>query len=174
MAFADIVGVHADDNRRCRRRGSIALLNGLFTRFDDAARELGIEKIKTVGDAYMAVCGLPVQVPARPERMGRMANAAIGAHHPRARDGSHARHEAAGRHQRRAGETYPIGKNKYIYDLWGDTVNLASRMGSGGMPGPVKVTRSVYEKLKDEFVFEARGEIEVKGKGSVEAWLLKL
>jgi class 3 adenylate cyclase len=67
-----------------------------------------------------------------------------------------------------------IGKSKYIYDLWGDTVNLASRMESGGMPDTIQVTRSVYERLKDEFVFEPRGAIEVKGKGSVEAWLLRL
>jgi class 3 adenylate cyclase len=67
-----------------------------------------------------------------------------------------------------------IGKSKYIYDLWGDTVNLASRMESGGLPDMIQVTRPVYEKLKDKFVFEARGEIEVKGKGSVEAWLLKM
>jgi class 3 adenylate cyclase len=67
-----------------------------------------------------------------------------------------------------------IGKSKYIYDLWGDTVNLASRMESGGLPDMIQVTRPVYEKLKDQFVFEPRGEIEVKGKGSVEAWLLKM
>jgi class 3 adenylate cyclase len=67
-----------------------------------------------------------------------------------------------------------IGKSKYIYDLWGDTVNLASRMESVGVPDSIQVTRAVYEKLKDEYVFESRGAIEVKGKGKVEAWLLKL
>jgi class 3 adenylate cyclase len=67
-----------------------------------------------------------------------------------------------------------IGKRKYIYDLWGDTVNLASRMESGGLPDAIQVTRPVYEKLKDQFVFEPRGQIEVKGKGGVEAWLLKM
>jgi class 3 adenylate cyclase len=67
-----------------------------------------------------------------------------------------------------------IGKSKYIYDLWGDTVNLASRMESGGLPGVIQVTRPVYERLKDIFTFEPRGLIEVKGKGSVEAWLLRL
>jgi class 3 adenylate cyclase len=67
-----------------------------------------------------------------------------------------------------------IGKTKYIYDLWGDTVNLASRMESGSVPDAVQVTRPVYEKLKDQFVFEPRGTIEVKGKGKVEAWLLRL
>jgi len=67
-----------------------------------------------------------------------------------------------------------IGKSKYIYDLWGDTVNLASRMESVGVPDSIQVTRAVYEKLKDEYVFEPRGAIEVKGRGKVEAWLLKL
>ena len=67
-----------------------------------------------------------------------------------------------------------IGKSKYIYDLWGDTVNLASRMKSGSIPDAVQVTRAVYDRLKDQFVFEPRGEIEVKGKGRVEAWLLRL
>jgi len=67
-----------------------------------------------------------------------------------------------------------IGKSKYIYDLWGDTVNLASRMESTGVPGAIQVTRPIYEKLADKFVFEPRGAIEVKGKGKIEAWLLKL
>jgi class 3 adenylate cyclase len=67
-----------------------------------------------------------------------------------------------------------IGKSKYIYDLWGDTVNLASRMESGGVADSVQVTRPVYEKLAGLFAFESRGAIEVKGKGSVEAWLLRL
>ena len=67
-----------------------------------------------------------------------------------------------------------IGKSKYIYDLWGDTVNLASRMESAGVPDSIQVTRPVYEQLKDRFVFEPRGAIDIKGKGQVEAWLLKL
>lgn len=67
-----------------------------------------------------------------------------------------------------------IGKSKYIYDLWGDTVNLASRMEAAGVPDSVQVTRTVYERLQGQFVFEARGAIEVKGKGKVETWLLRL
>src|SRR5215470_1539064 len=65
-----------------------------------------------------------------------------------------------------------IGTSKFIYDLWGDTVNLASRMESSGVPGQIQVTRSVYERLKDRFEFEGRGVIEVKGKGKIETWLL--
>jgi class 3 adenylate cyclase len=172
VAFADIVGFTAMSSEM-PPADVVSLLNGLFTRFDDAAHELGIEKIKTVGDAYMAVCGLPVQVPDHAARMVRMAIRMV-----------HITREHAMEHhvemKLRVGiNSGPvvagvIGKSKYIYDLWGDTVNLASRMESGGVPDTIQVTRSVYEKLKDEFVFEARGEIEVKGKGSVEAWLLKL
>ena len=67
-----------------------------------------------------------------------------------------------------------IGKSKYIYDLWGDTVNLASRMEAGGIPDSIQVTRAVFERLKGQFAFEPRGAIEVKGRGSVETWVLRL
>ena len=66
-----------------------------------------------------------------------------------------------------------IGVTKFIYDLWGDTVNLASRMESTGIPGGIQVTRSVYERLKDDFEFECRGLVQVKGKGEIETWLLR-
>jgi class 3 adenylate cyclase len=172
VAFADIVGFTAMSSEM-PPANVVNLLNGLFTRFDEAAHDLGIEKIKTVGDAYMAVCGLPVQVPDHAERMVRMAIRMV--HITR----EHALEHHAAIKLRVGINSGPvvagvIGKSKYIYDLWGDTVNLASRMESGGVPDTIQVTRSVYEKLKDEFVFEARGAIEVKGKGSVEAWLLKL
>jgi class 3 adenylate cyclase len=172
VAFADLVGFTALTSDM-PPQDVVTLLNGLFTRFDAAAQELGIEKIKTVGDAYMAVCGLPNPVENHAERMVRMAIRMV-----------HITREHAMEHQvvmkLRVGiNSGPvvagvIGKSKYIYDLWGDTVNLASRMESGGIPDSVQVTRPVYEKLKDQFVFEPRGEIEVKGKGHVEAWLLRL
>ncbi|MDP1963525.1 MAG: adenylate/guanylate cyclase domain-containing protein, partial [Reyranella sp.] len=172
VAFADLVGFTALSSDMPPQE-VVTLLNGLFTRFDVAAQELGIEKIKTVGDAYMAVCGLPVPVANHAERMVRMAIRMV-----------HITREHALEHhvvmKLRVGiNSGPvvagvIGKSKYIYDLWGDTVNLASRMESGGVPDGIQVTRPVYEKLKDEFVFESRGTIEVKGKGSVEAWLLRL
>jgi class 3 adenylate cyclase len=121
----------------------------------------------------MAVCGLPVQVPDHAERMVRMAIRMV--HITR----EHAMEHHVAMKLRVGINSGPvvagvIGKSKYIYDLWGDTVNLASRMESGGMPDTIQVTRAVYERLKDEFVFEPRGAIEVKGKGSVEAWLLRL
>jgi class 3 adenylate cyclase len=172
VAFADLVGFTAMSSEMPPAE-VVSLLNGLFTRFDEAAQDLGIEKIKTVGDAYMAVCGMPVQVPDHAVRMVRMAIRMV--HITR----EHAMEHKVNMKLRVGINSGPvvagvIGKSKYIYDLWGDTVNLASRMESGGLPDMIQVTRPVYEKLKDSFVFEARGPIEVKGKGSVEAWLLKM
>ncbi|KQW50260.1 cyclase [Ensifer sp. Root1252] len=172
VAFADLVGFTALSSEMPPHE-VVTFLNGLFTRFDVAANELGIEKIKTLGDAYMAVCGLPEPVANHSERMVRMAIRMV--HITR----EHAMENNVSMKLRVGVNTGPvvagiIGKSKYIYDLWGDTVNLASRMESGGVPDAVQVTRPVYEKLKDHFVFEPRGPIEVKGKGKVEAWLLRL
>jgi len=172
VSFADLVGFTALSSEMPPAE-VVTLLNGLFTRFDVAATELGIEKIKTVGDAYMAVCGLPVPVANHAERTVRMAIRMV--HITR----EHAMENGVTMKLRVGINSGPvvagvIGKSKYIYDLWGDTVNLASRMESGGIPDSVQVTRPVYEKLKDLFVFESRGEIEVKGKGHVEAWVLRL
>lgn len=172
VAFADLVGFTALSSDM-PPADVVTLLNGLFTRFDVAAQELGIEKIKTVGDAYMAVAGLPVPVADHAERMVRMAIRMV--HITR----EHAMEHGVSMQLRVGINSGPvvagvIGKSKYIYDLWGDTVNLASRMESGGIPDCIQVTRPVYEKLKDKFAFEPRGAIEVKGKGGVEAWVLRL
>ena len=172
VAFADLVGFTALTSDM-PPHDVVTFLNGLFTRFDVAANDLGIEKIKTVGDAYMAVCGLPVPVANHAERMVRMAIRMV--HITR----EHAMEHNVSMKLRVGVNSGPvvagvIGKSKYIYDLWGDTVNLASRMESGGIPDSVQVTRPVYEQLKDQFVFEPRGAIEVKGKGKVEAWVLRL
>lgn len=172
VAFADIVGF-TELSSAMSPQDVVMMLNDLFTRFDAAAGELGIEKIKTVGDAYMAVCGLPEPTPDHVERMLRMAIRMV--HITR----EHAMEHDAPLRLRVGVNTGPvvagvIGKSKYIYDLWGDTVNLASRMESGGVPDTVQVTQPVFERLKDKFVFEPRGAIEVKGKGKVDAWLLRL
>ncbi len=172
VLFADIVGFTELSSEMPPQR-LVTLLNGLFSRFDLAAHELGIEKIKTVGDAYMAVCGLPDPVPDHAARLVRMAIRMV--HIAR----EHALEHRVDMELRIGINSGPvvagvIGKSKYIYDLWGDTVNLASRMESAGVPGAIQVTRPVYDQLKDQFTFEPRGQVEIKGKGHVEAWLLRL
>lgn len=150
----------------------VELLNDLFSRFDLAAQELGIEKIKTIGDAYMAVCGLPAACADHTERTLSMALRM----QQIAREFSRDREVPV---RLRIGiNTGPvvagvIGRNKFIYDLWGDTVNLASRMESYGVPDAIQVTRAVYEKLQDRYPFEARGTVEIKGKGALPTWILK-
>ncbi len=149
------------------------MLNDLFTAFDSAAREMGVEKIKTIGDAYMAVSGLSIPLPEHSRQMVKLAERLIeltrqfGAKHGlslRLRVGVNTGPVVAG----------VIGREKFIYDVWGDTVNLASRMESLGIPDAIQVPRSVFENLPPDSGFEARGPIEVKGKGSVETWVRKL
>jgi class 3 adenylate cyclase len=150
----------------------VDVLNGLFSRFDEAASELGIEKIKTIGDCYMAVCGLPRPCSDHAQRMARMALRMVEATQEY---GSEKGLNLAMRIGLNSGPVVAgvIGTSKFIYDLWGDTVNLASRMESTGVPGEIQVTRNVYERLKNSFEFESRGVIKVKGKGDVETWLLR-
>jgi len=170
VLFGDLVGFTALSARMSPDE-IIDMLNGLFSRFDRVANELGIEKIKTIGDCYMAVCGLPKPCSDHAERMARMALRLL--HETR----EHGNEKGLGLQMRIGINSGPvaagvIGTSKFIYDLWGDTVNLASRMESTGVPGAIQVTRSVYERLKDNFQLECRGVVQVKGKGEIEAWLL--
>ena len=170
VLFGDIVGFTALSSKTSAAE-IVEMLNGLFRLFDEVAHELGIEKIKTIGDCYMAVCGLPRPCSDHSDRMARMALRMLEATRQYA-------HETGLNLQLRIGlNSGPvvagvIGATKFIYDLWGDTVNLASRMESTGVPGQIQVTRSVYERLKDSYEFESRGVVQVKGKGEIETWLL--
>jgi class 3 adenylate cyclase len=172
VLFADIVGFTALSATMPPEK-LVGLLNGLFVRFDMSAQELGIEKIKTVGDSYMAVAGLPEPAADHAERLLRMAIRMVHITREHGLDHNTPLHLRIGLN---SGPVVAgvIGRSKYIYDLWGDTVNLASRMESSGIPDHIQVTRAVYDRVKDKFAFEARGTIELKGKGQVEAWLLKL
>lgn len=149
----------------------VALLDEVFSEFDRLADRLGLEKIKTIGDAYMLAAGIPS---ARPDHVGAVCTMALEMQrvlterfqqrYPelQLRIGVHTGPVVAG----------VIGKRKFIYDLWGDTVNTASRMESHGVPGRVQVTADVRARLDSRFVCEPRGEIEVKGKGKMEVFLL--
>ena len=171
VLFGDLVGFTLLSSKVSASE-IVELLNGLFTRFDQAATELGIEKIKTIGDCYMAVCGLPTPCFDHPERMARMALRMAQATEVYGREKGLSLRMRIGLN---SGPVVAgvIGTSKFIYDLWGDTVNLASRMESTGVPGQIQVTRSVYERLKGSFAFESRGVVQVKGKGEIETWLLQ-
>jgi adenylate cyclase len=170
VLFADIVGF-TELAATMPAHVLVELLNDLFTRFDLAAQKLGIEKIKTIGDAYMAVCGLPEPCADHTERMLTMALRLMEIAREfgenrgtpvRLRIGINCGPVVAG----------VIGRNKFIYDLWGDTVNVASRMESHGLPDTIQVTSSVIENLQGRYPFERRGYVEVKGKGAIETWTL--
>jgi adenylate cyclase len=174
ILFADIVNFTPLAERLSPAR-LVAILDGIFSAFDSVAERLSLEKIKTIGDAYMAAGGVPLPTRDHAEAIAEMAleiRRTVSA--MRASDvgvdegfevriGVHTGPVVAG----------VIGRKKFIYDLWGDTVNVASRMESHGQPGRIQVTEAVYERLKHRYSFERRGVIEVKGKGSmVTYWLL--
>lgn len=148
----------------------VSLLNSVFSTFDGFVEELGLEKIKTVGDEYMVAAGAPE---ARPDHAQVIAELAL-----LIRDHA-ANHSFAGRDLRfRIGiNSGPVvagivGKHKFSYDLWGDVVNTASRMESTGKPGSIQVTAATYELIRDEFICEPRGTVPVKGRGEMETYFL--
>jgi class 3 adenylate cyclase len=149
----------------------VSLLDDLFSQFDQLAQQFRVEKIKTIGDCYMAVCGIPEARPDHAAVLADMALAMIG------RLQEFNRSRGSQLRVRIGLNTGPvvagvIGRSKFIYDLWGDTVNTASRMETTGLPNRVQVTEPVQQLLAGRFELEARGEVEVKGKGRLRTWLL--
>jgi class 3 adenylate cyclase len=173
VLFADLAGF-TEFSSTVSPRSLVRLLNEIFSAFDDVAQRCGVEKIKTIGDAYMAACGLPDEVDDHAERMVRMA---IGMREEMARIRAefpeHALDIRIGIH------TGPcvagvIGRQRFIYDLWGDTVNLASRMESTGITGQIQVSETTWLRTRNTFSYEPRGEVHAKGKGTIKAYLLKV
>jgi class 3 adenylate cyclase len=170
VLFADIVGFTTMSGS-LPPQPLVEMLNDLFTKFDELAHRHRVEKIKTIGDCYMAVCGVPEHHPDHASKVAHLAldmlsclkgfNAARGGA-LRIRIGLNSGPVVAG----------VIGSSKFIYDLWGDTVNTGSRMESSGTPDRIHVTEGFRDRLQGHFNFEERGEIEVKGKGRLRTWFL--
>jgi PAS domain S-box-containing protein len=171
VLFADLVDFTKFSARRSAKE-LVEFLNVIFSKFDQLAELHGLEKIKTIGDAYMVVAGLPTPRKDHADAIAQMAldmqqaivkvNAEMGEAF-RLRIGINSGPVVAG----------VIGLKKFSYDLWGDTVNTASRMESQGIPGAIQVTASTYERLRDKYLFEKQGLIRVKGKGKMITYLLR-
>jgi adenylate cyclase len=150
----------------------VYLLNEIFSTFDQLTDKHGLEKIKTIGDAYMVVGGIPIERPDHAEAIAEMAldmlsaiqelNVKLDSNFD-IRIGINSGPVVAG----------VIGTKKFIYDLWGNAVNTASRMESHGIPGRIQVSIYTYELLRDKYEFEERGLIEIKGKGEMRTYFMK-
>ena len=171
ILFADVVDFTPLASRLDARQ-VVGLLDRLFTSFDELVDRYEVEKIKTIGDCYMVAAGVPRQ---RPDHAQALAGLALemrecaksclpdGAEHDlRLRIGISSGPVVAG----------VIGRRRFLYDLWGDTVNMASRMESHGTPDAIQLTRSTWELLRDDYLAEPLGLVDVKGKGAVETWRL--
>ena len=170
ILFSDFVGFTSLTSRIAPHR-LIQLLNDMFSEFDSAAERHGVEKIKTIGDGYMAACGSPtsesmrttavvrfgLELVAITERVSKKHQVPISI-----RIGVHSGSLIAG----------VVGKSRFAYDMWGETVNMASRMESTGVPGRVQVSESAFQRLDGPFAFEVRKDIPIKGAQNVTAYLV--
>lgn len=170
VLFADVVGftplsqlLSADD--------VVLLLNRIFSCFDDLCERFGLEKVTTIGDGYVAVSGLPTP---RADHISAAADMALAMRETLSQHVVPGHGQLGMRFGLATGSVVAgvIGKRKFRYDLWGDTVNTASRMESHGEPGMIHVTADIYQALADRYDFQPRGEIPIKGKGPMETYFL--
>jgi len=170
VMFADMVGF-TPLSAELAPVEMVDLLNEIFSYFDSLLDKYNVEKIRTIGDNYMAACGLPLRRPDHAQALVCMAlemREYVAAHtflngrRLNFRIGINSGPMIAG----------VIGRRKFVYDVWGDAVNVASRMESHGQSGTIQITRTTYELVKDEFICEPRGSVNVKGKGEMEVWFV--
>jgi class 3 adenylate cyclase len=170
VLFADLVGFtpYARDREPA---AVVGMLNALFSRFDEKVAALGLEKIKTIGDAYMVVAGAPERRADHLEAMAELALQLVSEVNAfRDLDGCRFTIRI-GIHVGPA-VTGVIGTRKMAYDVWGDTVNVASRLESSGLPNGIHVSPDVVRRLEGRYHFEARGETEIKGVGPMKTFFL--
>ena len=170
VLFADLCGF-TTFSERVDASQLVDLLDDIFSAFDHLANAYGVEKIKTIGDAYMAVAGLPEARDDHAEAVAGMALGMLEAFRGVMRNRGLSMEVRIGIH---SGPVVAgvIGKHKFSYDLWGDTVNTASRMESHGEPSRVHVSQGTYTLLQDRYRFTDRGEMNVKGKGMQQTYFL--
>lgn len=170
IMFADMVGF-TPLSAELAPVEMVDLLNEIFSFFDSLLDKYNVEKIRTIGDNYMAACGLPRRRPDHAQTLVRMAlemREYVATHtflhglRLNFRIGINSGPMIAG----------VIGRRKFVYDVWGDAVNVASRMESHGQGGTIQITRATYELVKDEFICDPRGSVNVKGKGEMEVWVI--
>ena len=170
VLFADVVGF-TKLAAEIGPRSVAILLNELFEIFDDLAEKYKLEKIKTIGDCYMAVAGVPDRSPTHAQQMADFAIEALEvlkaqnmrlSRNVQIRIGIHCGTVAAG----------IIGRKKFAYDLWGDVVNITSRLEGTADPMKIHVSESIYSRLEDSYLFEARGEVELKNRGKLRTYFL--
>ena len=171
VLFADLVG-STSLAERLSPDDLVACLDEIFSAFDDLADAHGMEKITSIGDGYLAVAGLPVH---RPDHMAAAAYMALDMREALGRCHIPGDIDLEMRLGLASGSVVAgvIGKRKFRYDVWGDTVNLASRMESHGLPGMIHVTKEIRAALDGEFVFVPRGLVHIKGKGELETFFLE-
>lgn len=170
ILFADIVGF-TQLSARIMPIELVGLLNEIFSAFDRLVDKHNLEKIKTIGDSYMAVGGLPTP---RPDHAQAVAEMALDMQDTIERINRYMEEPLDIRIGINTGPVIAgvIGSKKFIYDLWGDAVNMASRMESHGLNGQIHITEAVRQRLQDDYEFEERGPIEIKSKGKMTTYLL--
>jgi guanylate cyclase len=170
ILFADVVGFTPLASA-LSPDGLVRLLNEVFSGFDEIVTTHGLEKIKTIGDCYMVAAGVPRRRTDHAQAITRVALQMLAFTRTHAFEGGQRLQFRIGIH---SGPVVAgvIGQRKFAYDLWGDTVNTASRMESHGVADGVQISRSTYDLIKDDFVCEPRGSAMVKGKGEMEVWLV--
>ncbi len=170
ILFADIVGFTLL-SEKISPEDLVRLLNKIFSEFDRLSDRHGLEKIKTIGDAYMVASGLPIP---RTDHVEAVAEMALDMQEEISKFNLQHDCKLSIRIGINSGPVIAgvIGTKKFIYDLWGDAVNTASRMESHGIPGAIQVTASTYNILQNKYIFQERGFISVKGKGEMKTYLL--